>query len=172
MRAYLIGGHITNLISLFKTETMNSTMWNSSLQATVASSTTTQSGQQQLATQNSGQVVPTQANYSSTQPSLTSADKTFSNDSSSTLELNSQQSSVSSYNAATLSSQNSTIDNRYPVYYVSNYEQPNTQQSTSQPVSNTTMNPSVLSPEWKNNTTQNASNQLVHGTFKPLSLES
>lgn len=139
MRVYLMRGRIYKCIFLLlKTETSNSADWNSSPGATVASTTSTQSGQQQLATETGAQVVPVQANYSLTQPSLTSAEQSYINGSSS---VSSPQSSVSSYNSAAPASSNSTVDNGYPVYYVSSTEEPKIHQPASQPVSNATADP-------------------------------
>ena len=147
-------------------------------------------GQQQLATQASGQVVPAQANvpssplsaektyfnsassaspaaapqspaasYSSTQASLTSADKTNMGagaPDSSPQSSASIQSQVNSYGLLNGTPSNSSTDDGFPVYYVSMPEEPNSRQYF-QPISNSTINPSLPSSSSVITTTQSRS---------------
>lgn len=199
---------MTNFSLLYKIETSTSAGWNGSPGAP----STGPGGQQQLATQTSAQVVPVSASFPSTQRSLSSPDKAYTNSGAPAPALSTpqatqasltssnqtytsnealasavstpqssvatqpsdqtyinsgssasgipapQSSSVTSYNLTAATPSNSSADDSYPVYYVSNPKEPNTQQYFPHTASNGTINPSVQSPRSLNTASQSDNN--------------
>lgn len=131
----------TQQTGVTSSQTLSSADLNGSPGATVASTPTTQTGQQQLATQTGARVVPVQNIYHTSYSSLSAAENSYPKNSSSAQDVT--QSSGNSYknSSAAPVATNSTLGNSYPVYYVSSYQEPTIQQPISQPTSNATTNP-------------------------------